>query len=236
MGTPTERVDGPWYHRARRLTQVKLARAVERRLERLLDGMAGKVFHGRVHPTEIAQRLVREADLESTDHPTGTMVHNAMTVYLHPEDLDLPPASLSRVLAEAFEAHAAEEGWRLPGPTYVNVRLDPSLSPGSIVTKAETRRGYRRPWGRLSGPSSHDLTNNRMWLGRAGDNDVVLPYEEVSRAHAAMVRRHGSVWVTELGSANGTAVDGERVGDDPVEFRPGSVITFANHTFRLEIA
>ncbi|HJR93579.1 MAG TPA: FhaA domain-containing protein, partial [Acidimicrobiia bacterium] len=104
---------------------MKLARAVERRLERMLDGMAGKVFSGRVHPTEIATRMVREADLESLEHPTGPMVANSVTVTMSPEDLDLPPASLSLVLAEAYEAHAAEEGWRLPGPTYVNVRLNP---------------------------------------------------------------------------------------------------------------
>ncbi|HZD04594.1 MAG TPA: FhaA domain-containing protein, partial [Longimicrobiales bacterium] len=75
---------------------MKLARAVERRLERMLDGMAGRFFAGTVHPTEIAQRMVREADLESTEHPTGPMVPNAITIILHPHDLDLPPASLSR--------------------------------------------------------------------------------------------------------------------------------------------
>ena len=237
MGTQRQSVVGQsWYHRSRTLIPVKLARAVERRLERLLDGMAGKVFHGRVHPTEIAQRLVRDADLESTEHRTGPMVHNSMTVTLNPEDLDLPPATLSRVLAEAFEAHAAEEGWRLPGPTYVNIRLDTSLGAGSMTTKAETRRGSRHPWGRLAGATTHDLTNNRMWAGRAKDNDVVLPYEEVSRVHASIAREHGSVWVVDLGSANGTTIDGTAVGSDPVEFRPGSVISFANHSFRLEIA
>ncbi|MGH8912111.1 MAG: FhaA domain-containing protein [Acidimicrobiia bacterium] len=214
---------------------MKLARVVERRLERMLDGMAGKVFSGRVHPTEIAQRMVREADLESVDHPTGPMVANAVTVTMHPDDLDLPPASLSRVLAEAYEAHAAEEGWRLPGPTYVNVRLDPDLSIGSIQCRFDTRKGSRHPWGRLSGPITADLNNNRMWVGRSTECDVVLPFDEISRTHAEIVRRHGTVWVTDLDSANGTRVDGTTVQSDPTELRPGSMIRFAGRSFRLEI-
>lgn len=215
---------------------MKLARVVERRLERMLDGMAGRVFSGRVHPTEVAQRMVREADLAATDHPTGTMVANRFSITLHPDDLDLPPASLSRVLAEAYEAHAADEGWRLPGPTYVNVRIDSDLSPGTIHCDLEVSKGSRHPWGRLSGDRVLDLSNNRLWVGRADDCDVVLSYEEVSRHHAEIVRRHGSVWLRDLGSANGTRLDGSPVGDDPVEFRPGSVVTFANRKYRLEIA
>ncbi|MFP3916048.1 MAG: DUF3662 domain-containing protein, partial [Actinomycetota bacterium] len=155
---------------------MKLARVVERRLERMLDGMAGRVFSGRVHPTEIAQRIVREADLSATEHPTGPMVANRIEVTLNPEDLDLPPPSLSRVLAEAYEAHAANEGWRLPGPTYVNIRLDTDLAPGTIVCDLETRKGVRHPWARLTGQPTLDLANNRMWVGRAEDCDVILPY------------------------------------------------------------
>ncbi|HSJ34472.1 MAG TPA: FhaA domain-containing protein [Acidimicrobiia bacterium] len=215
---------------------MKLARVVERRLERMLDGMAGRVFQGRVHPTEIAQRMVREADLESLEHPTGPMAANSLTVVLNPEDLDLPPASLSRLLAEAYEAHAAEEGWRLPGPTYVSIRLNPDQSPGSVGVSLEVRKGQRHPWGRLTGTPPLDLNNNRMWVGRGEDCDVVVPFEEISRRHAEIVRRHGSVWVRDLGSANGTRIDGGRVGEDPVELRPGSVVVFADRSYRLEIA
>lgn len=201
----------------------------------MLDGMAGKVFHGRVHPTEIAQRLVREADLGSTEHPTGPMVANTATVILNPSDLELPPASLARMLTEAYEAHAAEEGWRFPGPTRVNVKLSQEVTPGSLQCRLETRRGSRHPWGRLSGTDTFDLSNNRMFVGRSADCDVVLPYDEVSRLHALIVRQHGSIWISDLGSANGTGVDGTAVGRQPAEFNPGSVVTIADRSFRLEI-
>ncbi len=203
----------------------------------MLDGMAGRVFTGHVHPTEIASRIVREADLESTEHPTGPMVPNVVIVSLHPDDLSLPPASLARVLTEAYEAHAAEEGWRLPGPTSAEIRLDPGLSPGTVACRFDVRKGQRRPWGRLNGPITVELANNRLWLGRSEECDVIFPYEEVSRQHVQIVRQHGSVWVTDLGSANGTRINGQPVGEDePVEFVPGSTITLADRSFRLEIA
>jgi hypothetical protein len=215
---------------------VKLARAVERRLERLLDGMAGRVFSGRVHPTEIAQRMVREADLSTIEHHTGSMVPNSITVSINPNDLDLPPDALSRVLAEAYEAHAAEQGWRLPGPTFVTIKLDPDLGVGNIECELEVRRGMRHPWGRLTGKPTLDLSNNRVWVGRSEECDVILPYDEVSRRHAEIVRRHGSIWIRDLGSANGTFANGQRVGDDSVEIQPGSVVTFADRSYRLELA
>lgn len=215
---------------------MKLARAVERKLERMLDGVAGRVFTGRVHPTEIASRMVREADFESTEHDTGIMVPNAVRVTLHPDDLEIPPPNLARLLAEAYDAHAAEEGWRLPGPTYVAIRLDSGMAPGGIKCEFEIRKGQRRPWGHLNGKTTLSLTNNRMWVGRSEECDVVIAVDSVSRRHASIVRRHGSVWVTDLGSSNGTRIDGQSVASEPVEFRPGSVITFADQSFRLEIA
>lgn len=48
-------------------------------------------------------------------------------------------------------------------------------------------------------------------LGRAPDNDVVLPDVGVSRRHARVVVRPGSVMLEDLGSGNGSFVRGERV-------------------------
>ncbi|MCK6502986.1 FHA domain-containing protein [Myxococcota bacterium] len=48
-------------------------------------------------------------------------------------------------------------------------------------------------------------------LGRAPDNDVVLPDVGVSRRHARVVVRPGSVLLEDLGSGNGSFVRGERV-------------------------
>lgn len=64
-------------------------------------------------------------------------------------------------------------------------------------------------------------------IGRADYNDVVLAEESVSTQHAKLQRREG-VWVlVDLGSTNGSFVDGERVeGEAPVT--PGATLRFGD--------
>lgn len=56
-----------------------------------------------------------------------------------------------------------------------------------------------------------ELKRDELTLGRRNTNDIVLKDPLVSRLHAILVRRHGSVLVEDLGSHNGTYVNGERV-------------------------
>ena len=60
-------------------------------------------------------------------------------------------------------------------------------------------------------------------IGRADYNDIVVGDESVSQAHAKLQRRD-EVWVlTDLGSTNGTTVDGVRL-EDEMPLSPGSTI------------
>jgi pSer/pThr/pTyr-binding forkhead associated (FHA) protein len=60
-------------------------------------------------------------------------------------------------------------------------------------------------------------------IGRADYNDLILPDESVSTAHAKLQRREGVWFVVDLESTNGTLVDGERVkGEAPLS--PGAVL------------
>jgi pSer/pThr/pTyr-binding forkhead associated (FHA) protein len=70
-------------------------------------------------------------------------------------------------------------------------------------------------------------------LGRSGDVDIPLDDAGVSRRHAEIHVVDGRVRVVDLGSTNGTFVDGERV--TTAELRDGSTITVGRSrlTFRL---
>ena len=48
-------------------------------------------------------------------------------------------------------------------------------------------------------------------VGRAEDNDLVLTDIGVSRRHARILVQPGSVWIEDLGSGNGTYVQGKRI-------------------------
>ncbi|WP_189862647.1 FHA domain-containing protein [Streptomyces poonensis] len=89
----------------------------------------------------------------------------------------------------------------------------------------------------VAGPDAggvHFLHGGRIRVGRSDDADVPLDDPDVSRLHCTVtVVDDGRVWVADLGSTNGTALDGTRVGDRPVRFPPGSLLRIGESALRL---
>jgi hypothetical protein len=212
---------------------MNVVRGLEKRLERLLEGVAGRVFSGRLHPSEIAGRLAREADFARFDHETGPATANAFSITVNKRDLEGNPVDLEAILVGELRRYTAEHGLRLEGPVLVRVATSPDVARGSVVCHAEVSPGPQPAWAKLvSGETSHEVAANRVLIGRTLEVDVRLPYEEISRRHALVWREGGRVWLRDLGSANGTTIDGVLIGDDPVELERGNVVAFAGHSFR----
>jgi diguanylate cyclase (GGDEF)-like protein len=55
------------------------------------------------------------------------------------------------------------------------------------------------------------LKGRELNAGRLARSEIHLPFEGVSRQHARLVWKDGAYWVEDLGSANGTFVQGARV-------------------------
>ncbi|MFI9817382.1 FHA domain-containing protein [Saccharothrix variisporea] len=73
----------------------------------------------------------------------------------------------------------------------------------------------------------------RAVVGRAGGVDIRIPDRSVSSCHAALVRRGGRVVVEDLGSTNGTAVNGSTVSVAR-PLRHGDVVGFGGVELRFE--
>jgi adenylate cyclase len=88
-------------------------------------------------------------------------------------------------------------------------------------------------WLRLPNGERHDL-NGTCSIGRAPDNNLPLADNEVSRRHA-IIQAQGEreFWLVDLGSANGTCVNGRRISQS-VRLHNGDIIRIANH--ELEFA
>ena len=56
------------------------------------------------------------------------------------------------------------------------------------------------------------LTTERITIGRRPGNDLLLEGAKISRDHAEIWREGESFWLIDLGSANGTLVNGEKIG------------------------
>ncbi len=217
---------------------MKLVRDFERRLEHLVDGVAGRVFRGKLHPVELAARLVREADLSVKEGPAGPTAANVYNLRLNPRDLDAAiPSGLMGELVDVLESTAADRGWRLDGPVQVSLEPNEDVSPGTVDCHAVRTPGTLRPWAFLTAKNGMRLalSNNRCVVGRAGNSDVTIGNPGVSRTHALVWREGGEAWIVDLGSANGTAVNGTPSAS-PQTLATGAVVTFGPmvYTFRLE--
>jgi hypothetical protein len=57
----------------------------------------------------------------------------------------------------------------------------------------------------------HELSEDRIVLGRSRECDITVDDPNVSRRHAEIRREDGAYWIVDLKSTNGVEVNGERV-------------------------
>ncbi|MEO3749038.1 FHA domain-containing protein [Streptomyces sp. B6B3] len=89
----------------------------------------------------------------------------------------------------------------------------------------------------VSGPDAggvHLLRGGEIRIGRSAQADVPLDDPDVSRMHCAVsLGADGSVTVTDLGSTNGTQLDGRPVTGGPVPVPAGAALRLGESTLRL---
>ncbi|MFI7504114.1 FHA domain-containing protein [Streptomyces sp. NPDC049687] len=89
----------------------------------------------------------------------------------------------------------------------------------------------------VAGPDAggvHLLHGGQVRVGRSADADVPLDDPDVSRLHCAVtLAPDGRATVTDLGSTNGTTLDGTRVQTRPVRLAPGALLRIGESALRL---
>ena len=70
-------------------------------------------------------------------------------------------------------------------------------------------------------------------IGRGDEATWVILDEDLSRTHAEIRRGWDGVTVVDLGSKNGTQVDGEPVGDEPVQLHDGATLALGAVVMRF---
>ncbi len=217
---------------------MNVARSVERFLEQAVDRL-GRVFPGSLEPVALATRLIREGELAIRSTHLGPVAPNHFAVGLHPDDIPgdtLPIPVLERAMAASLEEAATERGWRLAGPIEVKLNHHDSAASGSPEIATSHVPGPRPPWGSLTITGrTYPLANNRLVVGRSSEADITLGHDTVSRRHALIWRSDGELWIKDLGSGNGTTVNGVSAST-ATKLQPGSVVAFGGVSARLDYA
>jgi hypothetical protein len=75
---------------------------------------------------------------------------------------------------------------------------------------------------------TYALSKNEIYLGRDITNDIVINDPEISRKHARLTYQSGGYLLEDLGSTNGTFIDGQRI-TGPHMMTSGEVIMLGDN-------
>ena len=165
-----------------------------------------------MQPVEALQRLRRQltrAEFEKKyPHP-----------WLLRELEDAEQSAMFRTMVSVKRAPTVPRKPTAGAPFLTSLAADPSRFGLYAVSKSGSN-----PWA------------DRVLVGRASNNDIVLRNDRISKLHAYFQMSARGVWrVFDAKSANGTRVDGDLVpaGEEGVEVKIGQVVTFGTLTCEL---
>lgn len=206
----------------------------EQRLDQMVNGTFARAFRASVEPVELASRIQKEMDTRAAIVSRGrTVVPNIFTVDLSHDDLerlDVFADQMREELTGVARQYAAEQRYTFLGSVDVRFTEDPDLATGVFRVRSQAHAdavGASRPAGPIPpgqltghprlviGTASYPLTRAHTRLGRGQGADIQVDDPGVSRAHAEIVLGLPVV-IRDLGSTNGTLVEGRRVTEAPL--------------------
>lgn len=214
-------------------------RNFEDRLERLVEGMFARAFRSGLQPVELGRRLVRDMDSSRTLDVRGrTLAPNRFVIKVSAEDQQRfaqVQQSLVHELQATVREHAQDEGLTFLGRVSVEMVEDPGLKVGLFVIHPsyDERPNHDEPNAWLEGPDGyqHFLTAGVSTIGRLAESDIVINDPNVSRRHAELHSVGDDYELVDLGSTNGSKVNGQRVGRQALS--DGDQVTFGAITLRF---
>jgi VWFA-related protein len=75
-----------------------------------------------------------------------------------------------------------------------------------------------------------EVSTGTTTIGRTSANDIFIPDKPVSRKHAEISFEKETFFIRDLGSKNGTQVDGERISSEPESLKDGANIHLSSKT------
>lgn len=204
-----------------------------------------KTFPSDLEPAQIARRLVATMEARTVQENGGMVAPSHYEVLVHPNDferLSAHQAYLEREWAALLSEMAARVGIRFSATApVVSLHSAGDVVAGSMeidafaVRAPETAPRPQRFLLRMVKGVPPDAVyeiDRPVSVGRSEERAIFLVDPSVSRNHAVVAVEEGVPVVLDMGSRNGTYVNGERVRSQTLS--PGDVVHFGNTQMRLE--
>jgi hypothetical protein len=225
---------------------MSVLRNLESRIAGLVEGSFSRVFRSEVRPVELARKLMREMEQHRSSSLSQTYVPNEYRVYLSTRDRERfreVEEALSDELSGYLLEHARREGFALLSTPVVEFETDERLGLGEFgietrnVSSAPESAGLRQRAGRallLHEGRRLVIAPGGATIGRSRQCDITLDDPNISREHAEVRPSNGAWFVRDLGSTNGTALNGRRVNGSE-QVNPGDTIEIGTSVITFEV-
>ncbi len=200
----------------------------EKGLERAVNGAFAKTFRSGLQPVELTSALRRELDTKAAVVTRDrVLAPNDFTLLLAPSDYKRMRAmgpALTDELTDFVQQHARRQHYQFAGGISIDMRPDESLSTGILQVESQNVKG-EVAWVPVLdvGGKRYPLTGSRTVVGRGREADITVDDSGTSRKHVEISWDGSHAQLRDLGSTNGTQLNGQPVKKAVLE--PDSVIT-----------
>ena len=228
---------------------------LEQRLDQIVNGSFSKAFKSEVQPVELGAALQQEIDNRADNLNGQTIVPNIFIVELGPVDHERLATyfnTLSIELGSLADSYTNEQRYTTVDLAHVTFDLDESLETGVfrirsaaaprpldvVAPTSEVQSSIpQMPEAAFASVATPYLTSvtgeefkivkSVTSIGRGIEADIQIDDTSVSRLHCSIVLG-SEVVIRDLGSTNGTVVDGTRASESVLH--DGSIIKIGNIT------
>jgi len=201
-----------------------------------------KTFPSDLEPAQIARKLVSTMEAQTHGDEGRLSAPAAYAVYVSPDDFERLAEHreyLERAWADLLRDLAARVGIAFDdGEARVTMAARPSVPLGAIAIEvgdaADERVRFCLRMVKGVPPDGVYSIQEKARIGRSEESEIVLVDPSVSRSHAVVEIRGGEPVVRDVGSTNGTYVNGRRVRSQPL--RDGDELLFGDTKMRFETA
>jgi hypothetical protein len=214
---------------------------LEKFCARFIERAFAKTFPSDLEPAQIARKLVSTMEARTRDEDGHLRAPGSYAVYVNPADFERLAAHreyLERAWSDLLRDLGGRVGVAFDGG---RVRVAMARRAGVPVGAIEVEVGARAKGAprfalrTLEGvpPDGVYSIKRTSRIGRSEESEIVLVDPSISRAHAVVEVDAGEAIVRDLGSTNGTYVNGRRI--EVEHLRDGDELRFGNTRMRFEI-
>ena len=199
----------------------------EKGLERVVNGAFAKTFKSGLQPLEVTAALRRELDTQAAVVSRDRiLVPNQFTVRLAPNDHErmsnLGPALIDEFM-QLVQQHATAQHYSFAGGISIRLKRDQSLTDGMVRIDSVNVKGDVAWTPVLDiGGKRYPIGRGRTVIGRGSEADITVDDSGTSRKHVEILWDGTRGQVNDLGSTNGSKLNGQPVKQAPLP--PDSVI------------